>query len=88
MVNRLKKAILKMNEIITELKAYFAEISNGDLKASDNLFEIGVLDSMGIMKLLVFIEEKFKISAEAEEITEENFKSLNAIAELISGKVK
>jgi acyl carrier protein len=80
--------VINMNEIIKELKAYFTDISSTELKGSDNLFETGVLDSMGIMKLLVFIEEKFKISAEAEEITEDNFKSLNAIAQLISGKLK
>jgi D-alanine--poly(phosphoribitol) ligase subunit 2 len=77
-----------MNEIISELKNYFSEIYKGEIKNNSNLFEQGILDSMGIMKLIAFIEEKFKITADAEEITEDNFSTINSIVKLISGKLK
>jgi acyl carrier protein len=77
-----------MNEIISELKNYFSEIHKGEIKNNSNLFEQGVLDSMGIMKLIAFIEEKFKITTDAEEITEVNFSTINSIVKLISGKLK
>jgi acyl carrier protein len=88
MVNKSEKQGEKMNEITAELKKYFSEIYNGEIKTNDNLFEQGIMDSMGIMKLLAYIEEKFKITADAEEITEENFSSFNSIAKLISSKLK
>ncbi len=45
----------------------------------DDLLKAG-LDSMGIMRLVIFIEERFGITLPDEEITPENICSLNAIA--------
>jgi acyl carrier protein len=47
-----------------------------------DLLEAG-LDSMGIMRLVVFIEERFGVTVPDEEITPENIGSLSAVARLI-----
>jgi acyl carrier protein len=60
------------------------EFNLGRLDESQSLFETGVLDSMGILKLIAFIEEKFKICVGDEEETPENFETLLSMAEMIS----
>jgi acyl carrier protein len=47
---------------------------------------MGIIDSMAIMKLLSFLEEKFKIQITGDELLEENFQSLNAITHLVESK--
>ncbi|MEJ5225712.1 MAG: acyl carrier protein [Anaerolineales bacterium] len=49
----------------------------------DPLIESGIIDSMGVMNLLGFLEEKFSIQIPGEELIPENFSTINAIAALI-----
>jgi acyl carrier protein len=50
------------------------------------LFREGFFDSMGFVLLIDFIEEKFNIKTSDEDLIEENFESINAIAKYISKK--
>jgi len=52
----------------------------------DSLTSAGVLDSMGIFRLVTFLEETFAVGVSDEEITSENFQSINAIQEFVSSK--
>jgi acyl carrier protein len=60
------------------------EYNLGHLDENQSLFETGVLDSMGILKLIAFIEEKFKIRVGDEEEIPENFETLLSMAQMIS----
>lgn len=51
-----------------------------------SLIEAGVIDSLGIQKLIAFIEREFEIRLKDEEIVPENFDSINAIVEFVHGK--
>lgn len=50
------------------------------------IFKEGILDSMGLVTLISFLEEEFNIQAEDSDLVEENFETINAIAEFISRK--
>ena len=69
-----------------------ADILHGSLKAplkdEDLLVESGIIDSLGIMTLLSFIEEKFAIQIPSEELMPENFASISTIAGLIERQQK
>ena len=56
------------------------------LAADENLIDSGVLDSLGIMKLVAFLERKFNIRVSDDEILLNNFESVNAISEFLKGK--
>jgi acyl carrier protein len=47
----------------------------GDLQltADEDLLTTGLIDSLGIMKLLAFLEETFDVKVPAEDMTIENF---------------
>jgi len=47
--------------------------------ADDDLLEAG-LDSMGIMRLVLFIEEQFGVTLPDEEIEPDNIQTLNRIS--------
>lgn len=47
----------------------------------------GTMDSLGLMQLVAFLEEEFEMELEDEQITSENFRTVNDIARLISSGV-
>lgn len=48
-----------------------------------DLFETGLLDSLGFVNLLVALEETFEIKLPLEELDIDQFRTMNGIAELI-----
>jgi acyl carrier protein len=73
-----------MNYLISEL----ANSKNIEkLDSSDNLIENGIIDSLGIMKLLMFLENTYSLKISDDELTMENFQSHNAILSLINRKI-
>jgi len=65
--------------IFTELIYHEDPASFGD---DDDLLEIG-LDSMGIMRLIMFTEKEFGVILPDVEIEPENVRSLNALEQWI-----
>jgi len=52
----------------------------------DSFLENGLLDSIGILELVEFIEKKYGITCEDEELTPENLDSLHNVTEYIINK--
>ena len=52
----------------------------------EHLMERGIVDSMGMMELIDFLEERFGVQPADEEITEQNFATLARIAAFVSRK--
>ena len=52
------------------------------------LINSGVLDSLGLLKLVEYLETEFKVKVEEAEITLENFGNLDRIEAFIGTKVK
>jgi len=54
----------------------------------ESLMETGVIDSLGIFRLVSFLEEDLRVRVSDEEINAETLKSVNAIEELVIRKRK
>ena len=57
------------------------------LSLTDNLIDTGILDSLGIMKLILFLEEKFSVKITDEDLIPENFESIRTINLLVQKKM-
>jgi acyl carrier protein len=68
--------------IATELNAEHRE----PIADSEPLIEQGIIDSLGIICLLGFIEERFSVKIDGDELIPENFASIAAISSLVEGK--
>ena len=56
------------------------------LNENQSLLETGIIDSLGMLKLVSFIETKFRIQIGDEELIPENFENLSSLAEMVSKK--
>ncbi len=59
-----------------------------DLTADYELLEHGAVDSLGIIRLVSFIEDNWSIEVADEELVPESFASLRAIVTLIEGHLE
>jgi acyl carrier protein len=72
------------------VRAFILEESNVDESVftdDTDLLELGVVDSLLMVSLVTFCETEFAISIEVDELSEENFKSIAAVAEFVEGKL-
>jgi len=78
------------NSIIKEkVRTYVLQavyVDKEKIKDDSLIFKEGYFDSMGFMVLITFIEEEFGIKTGDIDLVEENFESINAIAEFINKK--
>lgn len=62
--------------------------SGKELRDDELLFDSGIIDSMGLLNLLSFIEKELGVSIKPTEITIDNFGSVDKITKLVNGKTK
>ncbi|HET9308187.1 MAG TPA: acyl carrier protein [Candidatus Sulfotelmatobacter sp.] len=55
---------------------------------SESLTENGIIDSLGIFRLVTFLEENFGVRVGDEEISADNLQSVDKIEELVISKSK
>ena len=60
---------------------------NGDLQDSTSFLEHGIIDSTGILELVAYIEETFKITVKDEELIPENLDSIDNVVRYIQESV-
>ncbi len=57
------------------------------IKDETLIFQEGFFDSMGFVMLIDFLEQKFGVKTNDEDLIEENFESINAIHQYVEGKL-
>jgi acyl carrier protein len=75
---------MKLQTIKKEVTNYL-KISKADNK---DLIKTGILDSLSLMRLTIWIEKKFKIKISALDLSENKMKSANSIINTIRKKIK
>ena len=82
-------------DVKIELKKFLLSEVAMDLDAGmqslgldEDLISRGIIDSLGILKLAAFIEERFGIKMTDEDIIPENFRTLNCLEKMIESKHK
>jgi acyl carrier protein len=73
-----------------EIKQFITEkfLFNSDDPPGDDvsLLETNIVDSVGILEIVAFLESHFKVKVEDEELTAANLDSINRIANFIEKK--
>lgn len=69
--------------LLTDLAADMGIRSLGE---DDDLIEQRIIDSLGILKLITFLESNYSIKINDEEILPENFHSLNSLTQFVEQK--
>ena len=74
----------KIREFIVN-NLYFTE--DKPIAEEDSFLETGVVDSMGVMELVAFIQSEFGVEVAQHEIVVENFDSIRKLANFVRRKL-
>ncbi|MEK4836639.1 acyl carrier protein [Bacillus sp. FSL L8-0152] len=66
------------------LEKYLKKVEISD---DDDIFSLGYVNSLFAMQLVMFVEKEFSIKIENSDLDLENFRSINAITEMVNKKI-
>ena len=77
--------------IETQIRDYLAKnilFTDNDFEYSDDdsFLEQDIIDSVGVMELVLFVEETFSLAVNDHEVTPYNFDSVNKLARFVRSK--
>lgn len=76
---------IEVRQYITE-KLLFGR-SDVVVGGDTSFLESGLIDSTGVLELVAFLEEKFKIKVEDEDLIPANLDSVNALIRFVEAKL-
>jgi acyl carrier protein len=78
---------MEISEVKTSLKSLvvdqLVEGTGEGITDSTPLLELGLINSLSIMMVVGFIQEKFGVTVPSEHLTPENLKSIQSISEMV-----
>jgi acyl carrier protein len=84
------RANMTENHLNTQIREFILEkfplARKHQLKDSDTLLESGILDSLGVLDLVNFLEREFSVAVADDELVPENFQSIATIAAFVQRK--
>lgn len=81
--------LLLIMSITEKIRGYIIETSLSKIdqvKDDTMIFDTGLLDSMGLLFLIEFINEEYNIEVSDEELNPKNFQSIESIVKFINSK--
>tara|TARA_R110002095_G_scaffold214952_3_gene207989 strand:+ start:6981 stop:7238 length:258 start_codon:yes stop_codon:yes gene_type:complete len=82
-----------MNSIQSEIRNFVADnfLFGEDpesLLNDDSFLETGIIDSTGVLELVAFIEDKYSVEVDDDELVPENLDSIDRLINFIESKLK
>ena len=71
--------------LLTEIAVDFGRES---LDPDEDLLALGIIDSLGVVRLIVSLEKAFGIKIIDQEIVPENFQTLDSLVEFVEQKMR
>ena len=79
---------LQIQDTVREfIRKNFVFDPNTSFTDDESLLGTGVIDSTGILELIGFLEEKYRLQFEDNELIGENFDTVQKITAFLSGKL-
>lgn len=86
-LNELNGSNMEKDQIRKFIYDKFPLAKSKKLVDSSHLLEEGILDSLGVLELVSYLQDERGIPVEDEELTPENFASIDAIAAFVEAKL-
>ncbi|MBL9122463.1 MAG: acyl carrier protein [Planctomycetaceae bacterium] len=82
----------KRDEIQATLRNFifsqFPAARKHGLAETDSLLELGVVDSMGVLEVVAFLESEFAITLTDDDLMSDHFESIASIADLVHHRLQ
>lgn len=76
-----------MDQTQVKVKEFLSRFfKNHDLQPEEDIFALGFVNSLLAMQLVAFVEKEFGIHVEDQDLDLDNFRSIQAISNLVARK--
>ena len=76
-----------MDQTQAKIKEFLSRFfKNHDLQPEEDIFALGFVNSLLAMQLVAFVEKEFGVRVEDEDLDLDNFRSIQAISNLVARK--
>jgi methoxymalonate biosynthesis acyl carrier protein len=74
-------------DIKPRIRSYISRFVDGyDLQDADDIFALGLVNSLFAMQLVMFVEKEFAVTVDSDDMNLDNFRSLEAISDFVVRK--
>jgi acyl carrier protein len=70
-----------------KIREYFSKAISLPLGDTDDFFEMGLVDSLFALQLVLFVENEFQLHVEGEDLDLDNFCTINAVERFVAKKL-
>ena len=74
------------DQITNFIMKQFPMARSRHINDTDRLLENGILDSLGVLEIVSYVEEEFHITVTDEELLPENFQSIECLVSFVHRK--
>jgi acyl carrier protein len=79
-------------EVVTErlgkfILEHFPSVRKRSIRNDEQLIESGVIDSLGVLDIVEFMEREFNIAISDDELVPENFRTIDCLASFVQKKL-
>jgi methoxymalonate biosynthesis acyl carrier protein len=74
-------------DVRARIRSFFDEEIAEEVRDDDDIFELGVVDSLFALQLVLFVEKEFAITAQREDLDINNFRSIAALTNFVLKKL-
>jgi acyl carrier protein len=83
---------LEQPDLVEDIREYICGtmligLSDQSIEPDESLVQLGAVDSTGVLQLVEYLQDRYHIVVEDDEITTDNLDSLNAIAAYVHRKL-
>jgi methoxymalonate biosynthesis acyl carrier protein len=76
-----------MDQTQTQIKEFLSRFfKNHDLQPEEDIFALGFVNSLLAMQLVAFVEKELGVRVEDEDLDLDNFRTIQAISNLVAKK--
>ncbi|XVS61312.1 acyl carrier protein [Actinosynnema sp. CA-299493] len=77
-----------LGTIVEEIRAFFASaLPESTLEPDQDYFALGLVNSLLALELVTYVEKRFAIRVDVEDLDLDNFRTMNRIAAFVRGKL-
>jgi acyl carrier protein len=84
--------VLESNDAVSRIRQFVAQkfplARKRKVADYDDLLESGVIDSLGVLELVAFLQQEFGIAISDDDLTPENFKSIECMAQFVESMLQ
>ena len=81
-----------MDAVVEDITGIIHELARvrriASVQPRDNLLAQGIVDSLAIVKLMLFLEDRFPIRISDEDIVPENFRDIESLCRFVQSKMR